>query len=70
MWSSIYLNSLLILVSFMTLMDYALAEGPSLRFNETRYDFGSVKKGEKIEHEFEFQNEGNEVLRIERLIPA
>jgi len=70
MWRSIYLSSLLSLLFLIILIGYALAEGPSINFNETRYDFGSVKKGEKIEHEFEFRNVSNEVLRIEKLIPA
>jgi hypothetical protein len=70
MWRSIYLSSLLSFLSLMFLIGYALADGPAINFNETRYDFGSVKKGEKIEHEFEFRNGGNEVLRIEKLIPA
>ncbi|MFN3478993.1 MAG: hypothetical protein ACK415_01295 [Thermodesulfovibrionales bacterium] len=46
------------------------AEEPSIRFYETRFDFGSVKKGERIVHDFEFINEGGGVLRIDKLIPA
>lgn len=48
----------------------AWAEDPVVRFNETRYEFGSVKKGVKIIHDFEFRNDGGGILRIEKLIPA
>lgn len=69
MWRLIYLSKLLIIYCLI-FANLAIAQGPSVRFTETRYEFGSVKKGEKIVHEFELLNEGNEALRIERLIPA
>ncbi|MEW6410412.1 MAG: SCO family protein [Nitrospirota bacterium] len=43
---------------------------PVIRFNNTRYEFGSVKKGEIVKHDFEFVNEGNGLLKIIDLIPA
>lgn len=69
MWRSICLSKLLV-ISLILFSGPALAGGPSVNFYETRYEFGSVKKGEKIIHEFEFVNEGDGTLRIERLIPA
>ncbi len=43
---------------------------PSAFFKNTRYDFGSIKLGEKISHDFELINKGDNVLRIVDLIPA
>lgn len=47
-----------------------LTAAPSVKFAETRFEFGSVKEGEIVRHDFEFINEGNDVLRIVDLIPA
>ncbi len=46
------------------------APKPSVYFSSTRYDFGSIKLGEKISHDFELINKGDAVLRIVDLIPA
>ena len=37
---------------------------PSLNFKETKYDFGSVKEGQLVEHIFKFQNTGKSTLKI------
>lgn len=39
-------------------------EQPSIKFSETDFDAGQVKEGQKINHTFEFENQGNGVLRI------
>lgn len=39
--------------------------GPKMVFKYAEVDFGTVKKGEKREHTFEFTNEGDEPLIIE-----
>lgn len=40
--------------------------GPTttIEFEETTYDFGTVKQGEKVSHIFKFRNTGNEPLII------
>ena len=41
--------------------------GAVLTLETDAYDFGSVKEGEKVEHEFTFTNSGNEPLIISRV---
>lgn len=47
-----------------------ISSKPSIRFSETKFDFGTVKEGDIVSHDFEFINEGNGVLKIKDLIPA
>jgi len=47
-----------------------LAGIPSIKFSETRFEAGKVKEGEIIKRDFEFVNEGSEVLKISDLVPA
>jgi hypothetical protein len=42
----------------------AKTSGPAIKFNEEVYDFGTVKVGTKVEHNFEFTNTGTEPLII------
>jgi hypothetical protein len=45
-----------------------LASGqPKLIFKETAWDFGKVKQGEVLSHEFAFTNEGDATLVIQRV---
>jgi hypothetical protein len=47
----------------------ALAQGqkPRAVFRETSHDFGKVKQGDVVEHEFVFKNEGGAPLVIEKV---
>lgn len=47
-----------------------LSAKPSIRFSETSFDFGFVKEGDIVSHDFEFTNEGTGKLVIKDLIPA
>jgi hypothetical protein len=38
---------------------------PVMSFEQTEYDFGSIKEGETVEHKFEFTNTGSTPLVIE-----
>ncbi|ARS37133.1 DUF1573 domain-containing protein [Pontibacter actiniarum] len=40
-------------------------DAPVMSFEETEYDFGTIKQGETIEHTFEFTNTGESPLIIE-----
>lgn len=40
---------------------------PVMIFEELSYDFGIVEEGPKLEHAFEFKNEGTAELVIEKL---
>lgn len=44
----------------------ALAQ-PAIVFDEMSHDFGIVEEGPKLEHAFEFKNEGKAELVIEKL---
>ena len=40
---------------------------PDLQVNNPKYDFGEIFQGEKVLHVFEFVNEGDETLNIDRV---
>ncbi len=42
------------------------ANKPAFKFDNDVYNFGTIKQGEKVEHEFVFTNTGNEPLVITR----
>ncbi len=63
-----FVNKYFIILSFFILFGISCATGrPSIKFTQTMYDFGSAKASEIIEHEFEFENTGSGVLKIEDL---
>jgi hypothetical protein len=37
---------------------------PSMKFKEEEFNFGTIKQGEKVVHEFVFENTGKEPLMI------
>ena len=43
---------------------------PAIVFETEHYDFGTIPQTEKIEHIFDFTNNGNEELVIEKLVPS
>lgn len=43
---------------------------PSILFSERRFNFGTIKEGDIVRHDFEFINKGGGTLRILDLIPA
>ncbi len=43
---------------------------PSIVFTAESYDLGTVPEGDKIEHTFDFKNNGNEALEIKRIVPS
>jgi len=42
-------------------------EAPSAKFLEINYDYGTVKEGTKIEHEFQIKNDGKDDLIIRKI---
>ncbi len=45
-------------------------EGPILAMEEREFDFGKVKEGSRVSHEFRVMNEGDSVLEIEKVQPG
>ena len=43
---------------------------PKVKFLKKKFNFGSIKKGKVISHDFTLMNEGNTVLKIVDQIPA
>ena len=39
-------------------------------FNELKHDFGTIKAGEKVTHQFHFKNTGENPLKIESVKPS
>lgn len=60
-------TALALLLSISGMAQQAGAEsasqnGPKITFQETEYNFGDIKQGEKVEHVFTFKNSGTEPL--------
>jgi hypothetical protein len=55
------------LLMFLLLFPAVCFSQPSIVFNVETYDFGTIIQGDKIEHTFDFKNNGNEDLIIQRL---
>ena len=45
-------------------------EGPRIQLIEKRYDFGRVKEGTVLQHEFKVFNRGDQPLVIEKVSPS
>jgi len=57
---------LMLFVMMVPAWAQALA-GPNLVVEDSRYDFGSVMQGEKVEHRFTFRNDGDAPLLIDKV---
>jgi hypothetical protein len=42
----------------------SVQQGPKIVFEEKEFNFGSIKQGDKVEHTFQFKNEGDAPLKI------
>jgi hypothetical protein len=61
--------SLIILILGLDYFTNSWNGKPRIVLPERRYDFGPVKSWEILEHTFPIRNEGDTVLRIERVSP-
>lgn len=41
---------------------------PQIRFTEQNFDFGNIKAGDVVEHEFEYTNLGDQELKIIKVV--
>lgn len=46
------------------------AQGPAIFFEKPDFNFGKIFKGQKIEHIYEFENRGKDVLNIGKVKPS
>ena len=51
---------------FSKLSKQELDKAPSIKFENTTFDFGSIKQGESVDHEYKFKNEGKGDLVIRK----
>lgn len=60
-----FLIALILLVSPAMAQDgVTKAEGPQITWDNSSYDFGDLKQGDRVEHTFRFTNTGNTPLII------
>ena len=45
----------------------AKADGPQIKVMEDKYDFGTIKQGDIVDHVFKFKNVGNKPLVISNI---
>ena len=53
--------------NFANLTTEQLANAPKMSFENTSYNFGNIKQGQKVDYEFKFKNEGKSVLKIRKI---
>lgn len=54
-------------ISLLAVLSISVMAQPKAVFSEEKYDFGSIRQGEIVSHEFVLKNEGNEILKIENV---
>jgi len=67
-----YLLLVILMVVVLPCYAYPQDEGkvPRLALDERDFDFGRVKEGSHVSHEFTVKNQGNAVLEIEKIQPG
>ena len=43
---------------------------PIIHFEKPDFDFGKIYKGDKVEHVYQFENRGNETLKIKKVLKS
>ena len=64
-------NSLFPLFIILLFLSSVFAQGdngPDIKFDEIKHDFGDIIQGDKVEHYFKFTNVGKEPLIISRIV--
>lgn len=62
-----------VMLIFMTIPLSAYSQdkqGPRLVIEEREFDFGQVKQGSRITHNFTILNRGDEILEIKKVSPG
>jgi hypothetical protein len=53
------LQSVIVVLIAFAALSFRTATGPSLHFDETKHNFGFIRKGEIVTHEYTFTNNGD-----------
>lgn len=64
------MKKLLLILVFLFFLPAVSYAQPSIVFDAETHDFGTVTKGNVLEHTFAVTNAGDEELIIEKLIPS
>lgn len=56
-----------IVLLLLLMLCSSCSRGPVIEFIEKKHDFGTVKKGMKLEYVFTFYNRGRETLVVDRV---
>jgi hypothetical protein len=59
-----------VLICFLLLLPGVSFAQPAISFRSLTYDFGVLSQKDEVEHVFEFLNEGDRELVIEKLAPS
>jgi hypothetical protein len=62
-----FILSARIVENFSLLTEQERANAPHVQFKATSHDFGTVKKGSRVEHVFQFENTGKSNLKIRKI---
>lgn len=57
-------------ILFLSLAGSICCAQPSIQFKQTEHDFGDVADEDKVVHVFEFTNDGDKELEIEKTIAS
>jgi Protein of unknown function (DUF1573) len=57
-------QSIIILLIALLTFSFRNVTGPSMRFDETKHNFGFIRQGEKVTHDYTFTNNGDAPLVI------
>lgn len=61
------MKKLFYIISLIAVLSISSVAQPKAVFSEEKYDFGTIRQGEIVSHEFVLKNEGSEVLTIDRV---
>lgn len=63
-----FLMMLMVVAAYAQKDKKAVVDGPQITFQESEYNFGDIKQGEKVEHVFEFKNTGSAPLVLSNVL--
>lgn len=64
------MKKLFFFIALFTSIGFAQLIGPKLVLQQSEYDFGDIKQGEKVSHVFVLTNRGGDLLKINSVRPS